>query len=410
MKGNIKINDKIYKMADKQLSTDSLNSYQKENIKTYLACSLDISANKKISIKVKALDFNLEDSFIYNYIPEAAQNAPISKENIIKQFSKTQNTCFEFSKIDIFMDDNLFIPTSILNDIRREAIANIEERIIQSLKKPKKRTDPKLTPKKEPTPNWGQKKNRPQIGILLNVLDTSYDYSKLEPVDKIYIPLKYFSDNSLEKSINTLSTKGKIYIYLPAITKESFISTTIKLLENAFKRYNIAGIVVSNLSQLNIIESTLSKLKDNLDLVANYTFNVFNQSTFNYLSDLGFDTITLSPELDSDKMSAFSQNAEVIVYGNIPLMNASYCLLGKSNKCYKECKTLYKANQKFYLNDRYNFRFRIIPDNLQTITTIYNSRTTKLDISKLQQIPNYRYDFLNETIEEINSLLHEREL
>ena len=93
------------------------------------------------------------------------------------------------------------------------------------------------------------------------------------------------------------------------------------------------------------------------------------------MKELGFTSITLSPELDERELSNISaKNKEVIVYGKIPLMTMSYCLLGKSNRCYKECKHLCLENNNYYLNDRYNFKFRVIPDNIQTLTTIYNSR------------------------------------
>ena len=54
MKGNIKPGDKIFKLTDKTLSTEALNSYSKENIKTYLSCNLEIHSNKKISVKIKS--------------------------------------------------------------------------------------------------------------------------------------------------------------------------------------------------------------------------------------------------------------------------------------------------------------------------------------------------------------------
>ena len=82
-------------------------------------------------------------------------------------------------------------------------------------------------------------------------------------------------------------------------------------------------------------------------------------------------------------------------------MTMSYCLLGKSNRCYKECKHLCLENNSYYLNDRYNFKFRVVPDNIQTLTTIYNSRNLSISTTDANCL---RYDILDETIEEINNL------
>ena len=59
------------------------------------------------------------------------------------------------------------------------------------------------------------------------------------------------------------------------------------------------------------------------------------------------------------------------------------------------------ANDNYYINDRYNFKFRVIPDNIQTLTTIYNSRNINISTTDANCL---RYDILDETIEEINNL------
>jgi len=140
----------------------------------------------------------------------------------------------------------------------------------------------------------------------------------------------------------------------------------------------------------------------NMEIIANYNFNIFNSYTAFELKKLGFTNSTLSPELTPDELSSIKTNSkEVIVYGKIPLMTTSYCLLGKSNRYYEDCKHLCLENNKYYLNDRYNFKFRIVPDNIQTLTTIFNSRNISISNVNAKCI---RYDILDETIDEINKL------
>ena len=383
MKGNIKVGDNIYKITDKSLANNASESFSKENRKNFLDCKLKIHSNEKVHIFVKCNNFSLEDSFEYNYIPDIAKNAPIMQENIIKQFKKTLNTCFEFSTIEISLDDNLFIPTSVLNDIRRETISRMETKIIQSFKRNFSKVA--VPDVKVAVPD------KKEISILLNVLNSSLDYNNLKSVDRIYIPLKYFLDKKYEEIVNTLSTKGKLYIYMPTIIKDSFTNLIINNLNVALNNFNIYGIVVSNLSELKILERI--NLPPNVDLIANYTFNVFNKYTINELLKMGFSKITLSPEEEANSLSMISPNTELIVSGNIPIMHTSYCLLGRSNKCYGACKKICKAQNKFYLKDRYGFNFRIIPDNVQTITTIYNSRSINIDYSKLNA--SIRIDILD---------------
>ena len=94
---------------------------------------------------------------------------------------------------------------------------------------------------------------------------------------------------------------------------------------------------------------------------------------------------------------------ELIVYGNTPVMTLGYCLLGKSNKCYPKCKLLCKSKHTYYLKDRLGLYFRILPDNVQTVTTIFNSKTTCL--THIDAGINYvRIDLLDESIDEINNI------
>ncbi len=85
-------------------------------------------------------------------------------------------------------------------------------------------------------------------------------------------------------------------------------------------------------------------------------------------------------------------------------MNSNYCLLGKSNKCYSECDHKCNSTNKYYLKDRLGFLFRIIPDNIQTITTIYNSKITSIEYDGLP-IDFARIDILDENISEINDII-----
>ena len=386
MKGNINLGDTIYKITDKNLSSTVQNSLNNENIKVRLNCNLKIKTGQKISVFVKCLNFDIEDNFNFEHIPDVAKNAPITAEKILNQFNKTLNTCFEFNKIDIDLDDNLFIPTSIINEIRRQAINRIEEKILDSFKR---KIDLKIENNFTNKESSIQKK-----ALLLNTLNLSYDYSNLKHFDKIYIPLKYFADKNYTEILKVLENKSNLYIYMPVVVKDRYLSTIETLVKNTINNFKIKGAVVSEMSSVHLFE--------NMEIIANYNFNIFNTYTAFELNKLGFTTITLSPELSPDELSNIkANNKEVIVYGKIPLMTMNYCLLGKSNRCYKDCKHLCLEKNDYYLNDRYNFKFRVIPDNIQTLTIFYNSRNIYISNVNAKCL---RYDILDETIDEINKL------
>lgn len=60
-----------------------------------------------------------------------------------------------------------------------------------------------------------------------------------------------------------------------------------------------------------------------------------------------------------------------------------------------------QENKQYFLEDRMHLKFPVLPDNMQTVTTIFNSKITFLDSNQLST-NHIRMDFLEESIDEIN--------
>jgi len=410
MKGNIKIGDEIYKINSKKLLEQAKISYSKEYIKQDLICNIDIKKESPIAVEIICPAFNKTVNCTYNYIPEPSNNQPLTKEKLITQFNKTLDTPFSFKEFNINLDDDLFLPVSILNEIRRVAIEKIENTIIQDLKRHYIEHDENKNINKNTSKE--QVNNNPRnintinkntkISLLLNILNKEFDYHLLNNVDRLYIPLKYFENKDFFEIINTLVKSFNVYIYMPTILRKKYYEKAKIIIDNSLNTFNLKGAVISHISQVDLFKNK------NIDFIGNYTLNIYNSESINALKNLNLKSFTISPELDETGIMNLSSTSslpkELIVYGNIPVMTINYCLLGKSNKCYKNCKHQCLTDSKFYLKDRLGMDFRFIPDNSQTITTIYNSRTTSIQYKDFN-IDFARIDILDEGIEEINKII-----
>ena len=431
MKGNISIRDKVYKMSSKSLLLNAKNSYQKEFRKIALQCDITIKKDLPISILVTSINEHISENTLniyknlkvecsLNEIPLEAKNKPLDAVTIIKQISKTNSTPYVFEKINIDLDENLFIPKlSILNELRRTILEKVENYALEQINRNKKNTENSNTnPKLDDTissmrtymksnSNINNIKNK-KLTLLLNNLNENFDYSNLEKVDNLYIPLKYFSNKKYKEILKLLAKKYDLYIYMPTITKENYTNLFYNILEKSVADYTIKGFVVSNIGTINLLRTLFDDLDKHFKLIANYTFNVFNSNTVLSLKNLDISKFTISPELDKKTIEILCDynyiQKELIVYGRTPLMNMSYCLLGNSNKCYPNCKTTCKSENKYLLKDRLNICFLVVPDNSQTITTIYNSKITSIASNDFF-VDCIRIDILDETIEEINHII-----
>lgn len=425
MKGNIKLGDKIFKMSSKSQSSIANDSLRFENRKVALNCEVTVKENQPLEINITSandLDIykNLNITSTLDVLPVEAKNRPISKDDIIAQINKTNSTPFNFANINVNLDDNLFLPkVSSLNELRRTALENVENFAISNIQRISDGINYNACNENSKNDNNANSSNNPnsdenKISVLLNILNEKYDYSSLEGIDIIYIPLKYFVNKKYSNILETLSKKFELYIYLPTIIKANYRNLLSLNIENAIKSYNIKGFVLSNISNLLLLDNVLESCslnKNDFNFIANYTFNIFNNHSVKELKELGFNRFTISPELNKETiLDLTSSNTEVlaselIVYGKTPLMNMNYCLLGKANKCYPNCDAKCNSCNKYYLKDRLGLNFEIIPDNIQTVTTIYNSKTTSIESTDFVSTNVFRIDVIDESIDDINNIV-----
>lgn len=422
MKGNINLGDKIYKMSSKELLTKAQKSYKTENRKIPLTCTVTIKKNGPVSILVTSsskLDVykKLNISCKLDCLPVEAKNKPLDENTIIRQLSKTASTPYEFTKINIDLEENLFLPKlSALNELRRTALQKVEDYAISKIHKNIKTdfkddlsTNPSLESMRDfAKENINFENKFTKISLLLNILNTEFDYSKLEDVDNLYIPLNYFNDKKFDNILKTLTKKFNTYIYLPTIKKINYRNLFYNNIKDTVNKYQIKGFVISNIGNLLLLNDLFEDLNKSFNIISNYTLNVYNNNTVLELKKLGVSKFTISPESDKSTISDLCNynylQKELIVYGKTPLLNISYCLLGSSNKCYPECKQLCRSNNTYYLKDRLNMKFRILPDNIQTVTTVFNCKTTSIS-SKDFNINFARIDILDEDIQQINDII-----
>lgn len=397
MKGKISVGNKVYRIETSNLNKSIAPTFKenKDFKKVMINGEIIVKENTPISLRVWGTSgfYNgLEFVATSSVTPAQAQNAPITKEKIFQQLSKTGATEFEFKNLNIILDDNLFVQMSMLNDLRRTALAGLENLVIKT------HTHNLKEKVFEETETFENANTMPEISLLLNILDENFDYTTLKNIDKLYIPLKYFYNKKFSNIITNLSNKFKTYVYMPHIIRD----TNLKNFEFV-KEFKIAGFVISHLSQLDIVSNY------NLEIIGNFNLNLYNNHSINTINNLGVSAITLSPELNKsevlDILNKYSLNSEIIVYGSLPVMTNNYCYLGKTNKCYKECDKKCTNKSNFYLKDRMNFEFKLLPDNTSTITTIYNSKITSI---KYEDIPvtSVRIDILDESPEKIQEIIN----
>lgn len=261
---------------------------------------------------------------------EKAKNAPLDQDRLKQQLLRLGDTIFEFDSLKIEMDDNIFIPVSIVNDYRRQAIQELEEKrkkVIHYCK-----SNYQVT-----VPNYPHTK----------------EYSLQVATKEQYELLKAYP-------FHTLYLEEDIY---PQINDDRKILKLDRVLEK-HPNHN-EPLLIGEMGSLNVYQN----------FITDWSFNVTNSYAVAFLHRMGANKVTLSYELTTyqikELIEAYKQryqanpNLEWIVYGKEEAMVCKFNL----NKKY--------AVDNSYLQDRFHnlYPIRIKNDKMY----IYNYAPRNLE-------------------------------
>lgn len=388
IKGNIKASDIVYKTVSVSLENKINQTLTKDVRKRKVFCKVEIETGKEAKIDILDLQTQISSNVIGNIV-EKGQTQVANEERIKAQINKMGGTVFELESIVVNLSKDAYISIKELNELRRKALEELEQKLLQKIYRDKKNV------KLEKFNLEEKEHSEVSIAVLLNTINLNYNYKALRKIDRIYLPISELilakNLNKLEEITNNLET----YIYMPNIIRDEHRKIVYGKIEELLKKYKIQGFVVSNLSQIKELQ------KYNLSLIGNYTLNVFNDETVKELENLKISTITISPELNEEEIRSIKTNMkkEFIVYGRLPLMTSEYCTIGTFKNCAGTC-----TKGEYTLKDRMNFEFPIKTNRINCNTTIYNSKITSIMWKNLN-LDSIRIDILDETIEEINKIV-----
>jgi len=128
----LKVGVEIFRNHDHEFS----NALKSSNKNRWLGCSIKVEQTNS-GLVFTATDE--DDHSIILSISEKfdrAMNSEKSIENIIHQLSRSGDTIFKIQKVDVLMEHPVFIPTSTINQIRRNLLDGLINRRLYDFSKP----------------------------------------------------------------------------------------------------------------------------------------------------------------------------------------------------------------------------------------------------------------------------------
>ncbi|MGL5643029.1 MAG: DUF3656 domain-containing U32 family peptidase [Paraclostridium sp.] len=388
--GEAKRGQIVYKTSDSDLLNTVKKTFEEdvENIKIPIDAKIDLKLGEAPVLSLKD-GYGNNISVSVDKTIEEAMKVALGKEKVISQISKLGNTPYILNDIETYIDKNISLPISVLNQLRREAIDKLNEARV--LIKDRSCKDKVINYIPEPSIKDKDIKLRVKVKNI----------EQLKIISKYDIDAVYYEDiNSLHEAIEICNEKLKVIYSPPRILRNK----DYKIL-NKIEEENKLAIQAGNLGCVNLFKEH--------ELYIDSCLNSFNSETVNHYNSEGAKTVCISQELnltETKEMLKYTDvDIESIVYGYTPLMISEYCPMGVLVRDCKKDKRSSVCNKSLYaLRDSKDDTYRLSQD-IFCRTSIYNSKPLCIleDLKELNKsyINIFRLDFTFEEKNQIESIV-----
>ena len=342
-------------------------------------------------------------------IPGTAQNRPLSEDELRKRLSKTGDTPFCVQHLEIDLEDGLFVPVGQINELRRNALEQLQQAMLCSW-----RRNETVTPQERPTDRKEQNEaigsgDKPMLNVWLIGSAQQNLNAVLENQMVDMVTLESFTN--LEAALKEIHAAGKKAGYaFPYVLRENSEGLLRKQV-SVLKRFD--RIWVRSYDGIGFAKEELHLPAEKLALDAG--LYVFSNEAADDFMVAGFAGYTASMELNRKELAHMeNEQAELMLYGYAPLMISAQCVYKNYASCIKEQKKESgKQPQRLYLNDRYQKQFEVQRDCTNCYNVIYNSQPTCLlhhadEIGGLD-FGAHRIVFRNESVKQMHGILQQYE-
>ena len=292
---------------------------------------------------------------VYSQAPNRAESSPLTPDAVKSRLAKMGNTLLSLSPedIDLILDENINLPPSAINALRREAADRFEsqEREIDTVKyRPVERERDNIAITTAQFFSTDAFIEASRHGLMKHTVDISF--------------LPHTA------SVGALIQAGGIF--LPPVVFDGEWDGIKAALENARKN-GVMYALVSNIGQIELVKSL------GFEIYGDFRLNVTNgESAFVY-KKMGVDHLILSPELTLPQ--ARDIGGGVITYGRIPLMITERCFISENFGCKScnKCSLIDRKGEKFPMMRTFEHRNIIF----NSIPTYMGDRTGELERNRI---------------------------
>ncbi len=345
---------------------------------------------------------------------QQAQNRPMEKERILRQIQKTGSSDFYFEKLNIEMDDDIFIPIQQLNSLRRTAFEQMREKL---MRKSERETIPAVISRETVDCAGKNHENivpsgwQPVFSVSIRRKEQllalrNYITGKSHAIRRIYIDSGLLMDhdeagrNEIPRLLRLFSRENiELMPALPHILRHTG-GREMEERARIIKDSMFSGVLIRNCEAYGLLRSGEFDKK----IILDHNLYVFNRFARTFWQKNGVSGFTAPLELNRQELKQLGlYDCELVVYGYTPVMVSAQCILKTSDKCRRNSPGIHR------IKDRYDSQYFVENHCDFCYNIIYTDRPIYLgdELRQLTELmPEYlRLEFTVEDQRETEKLL-----
>ncbi|MGN0243547.1 MAG: DUF3656 domain-containing protein [Lachnospiraceae bacterium] len=342
------------------------------------------------------------EASVFGQIVQRASKQSATPEDVRKKLSSTGTTVYDVEKMDIFLDEGVFLPVKELKALRRAVLEALEMKIANSYARiPMEKDD--FHERVRCKNQLYSSDSSDMSQCVVSVCDKSQLAVALknELAERIEVPFSLYSLQDWEKIIIKCHAAGKsIYIIFPKVFRTKQRKALIENQE-LFLSLDFDGVVVSNLDALYFVSKTLAVPKP---LILQHTLYAYNRIAIDfYERNFPVSGMVMPMELNKQELKTLPfQHPEIQLYGRMSVMISAGCQKKNRGLCdHKE--------EIVRIRDRYGKEYPVITHCQEC----YNEMLYYEPVNLLSEyhtlrsmgIDTFRLGFTTETAEETEQVL-----
>ena len=317
---------------------------------------------------------------------------------------KTQTVSAENSGMEdlsIKIEDGVFLPNGALNQLRREALAELQKKML----KPYQRQEHPQKTAGEKLPEACEKREKRKERVFAVTGERRQLAPVLESscVTSVCLDMEAYDRSTmmeeLKDDVNTVMQKDKeVYLAMPRIFRAGTAEWVRQILPD-IKRMGFAGVLVRNYEELALAKETFL----GSEIITDHNLYCYNDQAVRAFAGQGVTKNTVPLELNRSEIKRrYNEESMMMLYGYYPLMTSAQCVHANTRGCDKK-------RGLSYLKDRYQVQFPVKNFCTYCYNVVYNSLPvllfSNLEELKKAGIRDFRMDFTMESAKETKAIL-----